>query len=153
MVLLDSKRTLDLWYSVKSTQTYGAKQSWSFATHHNGALYCILRPVSTGHYTVFAFKMASMALWYSVKSTPTYGAEQSWSFATHLNGALYCILRPVSTGRKTVFCDPSQWDTILYFLLKWPLWPSDTQCNPHQHTEPSSLDLLWPVRALYSISF
>ena len=132
-VLLNSKRTLDLWYSVKSAPTYGAKQSWSFATHLNRALYCILRPVSMGHYAVFASKMASMALWYSVKSAPTYRAQQSWSFATRLN------------GRYTVFCDPSQLGTLLYLLLKWPLWPSDTQWNLHQHTEPSSLDLLRPV--------
>ena len=28
----------------------------------NRVLYCILGPVSMGHYTVFAFKMASVAL-------------------------------------------------------------------------------------------
>ena len=55
------------------------------------------------------------------------------------------LLRPVSTGRYTVFCDPSQQGTILYWLFKWSLWPSDTQWNPHQHTETSSLDLLQPV--------
>ena len=37
------------------------------------------------------------------------------------------LLRPVSTGRYTVFCDPSQRGTILYLLLKWLLWPFDTQ--------------------------
>ena len=55
------------------------------------------------------------------------------------------LLGPVSTGRYTVFFDPSQRGTILYLLLKWPLWPSGTQRNPHQHTKPSSLDLLRPV--------
>ena len=132
MVLLDSNRTLDLWYSEICTNIRSRaflifcdpSQRGAilyFATRFNGVLYCI------------SFKMASMTLWYSVKSAPTYGAEQSWSFATRLNGVLYCILRPVSTGHYTIFA------------LKWPLWPSYTQWNLHQHMEPSSLDLLRPV--------
>ena len=36
-------------------------------------------------------------------------------------------LDPSQQGAKTVFCDPSQRGTILYLLIKWPLWPSDTQ--------------------------
>ena len=125
---------------------------WNLHQHTEPSSLDLLRPVSTGRYTVFCDPSQRGTILYLLLKWPLWPSDTWWNPHKHMELSSLDLLRPVSTGRYTVFCDPSQRATILYLLLKWPLWPSDTQWNLDQHTEPSSLDLLWPVSTgLYCI--